>query len=106
MDSLNGKTAMGSLTYQSQGLHTSACLEFPLDTGEIFVLSHSWIPRKKVLANNEKIPYMQFVEDGSLTVCEAEYVEYEMIYDWFVNHSKTFSIEKIAYDRGEGVSSG
>ncbi|MDT2285549.1 hypothetical protein P7H17_04815 [Paenibacillus larvae] len=40
------------------------------------MLSHSWIPRKKVLANNEKIPYMQFVEDGSLTVCEAEYVEF------------------------------
>ncbi|AJK27666.1 terminase large subunit [Paenibacillus phage Norbert] len=101
IDSLNGKTAIGSFDLSESEDFTSACLEFPLDTGEIFVLSHSWIPRKKVLANNEKIPYMQFVEDGSLTVCEAEYVEYEMIYDWFVNHSKTFSIEKIAYDRAK-----
>ncbi|MDT2273601.1 terminase large subunit [Paenibacillus larvae] len=79
IDSLNGKTAIGSFDLSESEDFTSACLEFPLDTGEIFVLSHSWIPRKKVLANNEKIPYMQFVEDGSLTVCEAEYVEYEMI---------------------------
>lgn len=34
--------------------HSSACLEFPLDTGEVFVYSHTWVPEKKVEENNEK----------------------------------------------------
>ncbi|MEV3558733.1 terminase TerL endonuclease subunit, partial [Paenibacillus larvae] len=41
IDSLNGKTAIGSFDLSESEDFTSACLEFPLDTGEIFVLSHS-----------------------------------------------------------------
>lgn len=78
---------------------TSACLEFPIvDTGEVFVLSHSWVPMKKVLEGNEKIPYREYEELGLLTIIPGDYVKKEYVYDWFVEQSKRFIIEKITYD--------
>ncbi|NBI30746.1 terminase large subunit [Chengkuizengella marina] len=77
---------------------TSACLEFPLDSGKVFALSHSWIPRKKVLANNEKIDYLGLSEQGLLTIVDEEYIRLEVVYDWFMEQSKIYSIEKIMYD--------
>ncbi|MCP1355459.1 terminase large subunit [Aneurinibacillus migulanus] len=78
---------------------TSACLEFPItETGEVFVLSHSWIPEKKVLQDNENIPYREYEELGLLTIIPGEYVKKEYVYDWFVEQSQHFSIELITYD--------
>ncbi|MBM7109114.1 Phage Terminase [Brevibacillus laterosporus] len=78
---------------------TSACLEFPIiETGEVFVISHSWVPYKKVLLENEKIPYREYEGLGLLTIVKDEYIRKELIYDWFVEQSKTFIIEKITYD--------
>ncbi|ARF67223.1 terminase [Paenibacillus larvae subsp. pulvifaciens] len=78
---------------------TSACLEFPIyETGEVFVISHSWVPEKKVLLGNEKIPYYEYEEMGLLTIIKGEYVKKEYVYDWFVEQSKLFIIEKIMFD--------
>lgn len=100
MDQLRGKTCTGAYDLSETEDFTSACLEFPLpETGEIFVLSHSWIPRKKVIAANEKIPYMEWAEQGLLTISDHDYIEYEMVYDWFIEQSKKYQIELITYDR-------
>lgn len=81
---------------------TSACLEFPIvETGEVFVISHSWCPRAKVLANNEKIDYLDMNEKGLLTIVDEEYIRLELIYEWFIEKSKIFTIEKIMYDRAK-----
>lgn len=78
---------------------TSACLEFPIvETGEVFVISHSWVPEKKVLLDNEKIPYREYEQAGLLTIVKDEYIKKELIYDWFVEKSKTYTIELITYD--------
>lgn len=78
---------------------TSACLEFPIiETGEVFVISHSWVPEKKVLEDNEKIPYREYEELGLLTIIPGVYVKKEYVFDWFVEQSKQFIIEKITYD--------
>lgn len=78
---------------------TSACLEFPIvETGEVFVLSHSWVPYKKVLEGNEKIPYREYEELGLLTIIPGDYVKKEYVYEWFVEQSTKFIIEKITYD--------
>ncbi|UED78041.1 terminase large subunit [Brevibacillus sp. DP1.3A] len=78
---------------------TSACLEFPLvDTGEVFVIEHSWVPMRKVLEGNEKIPYREYEELGLLTIIPGDYVKKEYVFDWFVEQSKRFIIEKITYD--------
>src|SRR5699024_12724810 len=77
---------------------TSACLEFPLDDGNVFVLSHSWIPQSKVDAENENIPYKEYERLGLLTIIPGEYVEIEYVYDWFVEQSDKYSIKLIIYE--------
>ncbi|WP_429739624.1 terminase large subunit [Bacillus smithii] len=98
LDSLRGLFCIGGFDLSQTEDFTSACLEFPLASGEVFVLSHSWVPRKKVLMNNEKIPYEALEKDGLLTICEKDYVEYEDVEDWFIQQSKKFKIELITYD--------
>jgi phage terminase large subunit-like protein len=96
---LEGMPCIGGFDLSQTEDFTSACLEFWLDTGEIFVLSHSWIPRKKVIVNNEKIPYYyEWEKEGLLTICESDYVEYEKVLEWFIEQSKRFRIELITYD--------
>ncbi|EZP75013.1 phage-terminase large subunit [Parageobacillus genomosp. 1] len=98
IEKLVGMPCIGGFDLSQTEDFTSACLEFWLDTGEIFVLSHSWIPRKKVIADNEKIPYYEWEQEGLLTICEGEYVEYEKVLNWFIDQSKRFRIELITYD--------
>ena len=98
IESLRGRPCVGSFDLSQTEDFTSACLEFLLDSGEIFVLSHSWIPEAKVKKDNEKIPYREFEREGLLTICPGEYIDYRYVFDWFTKHSATFLIEKIMYD--------
>lgn len=98
IEKLVGMPCIGGFDLSQTEDFTSACLEFWSDTGEIFVLSHSWIPRKKVIADNEKIPYYEWEKEGLLTICEGDYVEYEKVLNWFIEQSKRFCIELITYD--------
>ncbi|MGG4011424.1 terminase large subunit [Bacillus smithii] len=98
VESLRGHPCVGGFDLSQTEDFTSACLEFPLASGEVFVISHSWVPRKKVLMNNEKIPYEALENDGLMTICEKDYVEYEDVEEWFIQQSKHFEIELITYD--------
>ncbi|EIT85917.1 phage-terminase large subunit [Fictibacillus macauensis ZFHKF-1] len=99
IDFFAGATCIGAFDLSETEDFTSACLEFPMmATGEVFALSHSWIPRKKVIADNEKINYEAYAKAGLLTIVEGEYVRHELVYDWFVAMSSKYSIQKIAYD--------
>ncbi|WP_078428772.1 terminase large subunit [Alkalihalobacterium alkalinitrilicum] len=96
---LQGKTAIGGYDLSDSEDFTSACLEFPLlKSGEVFVLSHSWIPRKKVNEGNEKIPYHEWKDAGLLTIVEDEYINEDYVYEWFVKQSERYNIELITYD--------
>lgn len=98
VETLAGKPCVGSFDLSQSEDFTSACLEFPLDNGMVFVLSHSWVPQRKVDLDNEGLPFQEWKEAGLLSICKGRYVKYEMIYDWFVEQSKRFSIELIGYD--------
>lgn len=95
---LEGKHCIGGFDLSDSEDFTSACLEFPLEDGKTFVLSHSWIPMSKVKEDNEKIPYLEFQQEGLLTTIPGEYVKKEYIFDWFVEQSQRFGISKIMYD--------
>lgn len=98
-DELRGRPCIAGFDLSQTEDFTSACLEFWLDTGEIAVLSHSWIPEKKVLSDNEKIPYREWEKHGYLTICkEGDYVDYRLVYNWFVDQSKRFNIEIVTFD--------
>ncbi|GIO57909.1 terminase [Paenibacillus cineris] len=94
-----GKGCVGGFDLSDSEDLTSACLEFTVpETGEVLVLSHSWVPEAKAKMDNEKIPYYERQREGLLTIVPGEYVKKEYVYDWFVEQSKRFAIEKIMYD--------
>lgn len=95
---LEGKVAIGGYDLSSTEDFTSACLEFPLDDGNVFALSHSWVPQAKVDQDSENINFKEFEDKGWLTIIPGEYVKYEYIYEWFVKNSKHYIINKITYD--------
>lgn len=97
-ESLVGAPCVGGFDLSATEDFTSACLEFPLADGRVFVLSYSVIPEKKVKLDNEKLPYREWEQEGWLTICPGEYVDYKYIYNWFVGMSKKYSIQKICYD--------
>jgi len=99
LDDLIKKACIGGFDLSDSEDFTSACLEFPfIETEEVFVLEHTWIPEKKVIENNEKIPYREYEDQGLLTIIPGDYVKKEYIYDWFVEQSKLYYIEKIMFD--------
>lgn len=91
--------AVGGFDLSDSEDHTSACLEWAIpSTGEVVLLSHTWVPQSKVDSDNEKIDYRALKEEGLLTIVPGEYVRKELVFDWFVEQSKKYSIEKIMYD--------
>jgi phage terminase large subunit-like protein len=97
--SLHGAEAVGAYDLSDSEDFTSACLEFPISaTGDVFVLSHSWIPRKKVNKDNEKIPYLEWEKEGLLTIVDEDYINEDLVHDWFKKQSDHFNISQITYD--------
>lgn len=98
LDILKGQECIGGYDLSSTEDFTSACLEFPLEDGQVFALSHSWVPQAKVDKDNESINYREFEKEGWLTIIPGEYVKHEYVFDWFVEQSELYSIKKIGYD--------
>lgn len=97
-ESIKGEIAVGGYDLSDSEDFTSACLEFPLKDGKIFVLSHSWIPRKKVLLNNEKIPYQELEDEGLLTIVDEDYINEQYVFDWFEEQAQKYNVDVITYD--------
>lgn len=98
LDELAGRECYGGFDLSTSEDFTAAALEFPLDDGRLFVLSHSWVPQKKVELDQEKIPYYEYAMQGLLTICPGEYITQETVYEWFVKMAETYSIRTIGYD--------
>lgn len=96
---LQGTTAIGGYDLSDSEDFTSACLEFPIhSTGEVFVLSHSWIPKKKTILDNEKIPYKEWEDAGYLTIVDEDYINEDHVYRWFRKQCELYDTELITYD--------
>jgi phage terminase large subunit-like protein len=95
---LEGMNCIGGFDLSQTEDFTSACLEFVLDDGRIVLLSHSFIPKRKIELDNEKLPYRQWKKERLLTICPGDYVDYQYVLDWFIDQSKRFHIDLITYD--------
>lgn len=98
LQELQGHNCIGGFDLSKTEDFTSACLEFPLDDGRVFVLSHSFVPRRKVELDNEGLPFWEWEKEGLLTICPGDYVDYKHVYDWFVKQSEYYAISLITYD--------
>lgn len=97
-DSLLGRRCYGGFDLSSREDFTAAALEFPLDDGRVFVLTHSWVPQRKVDLDNEKIDYYNLAMTGYLTIVPGEYVRQEEVYQWFCEQRDKYEIELIGFD--------
>ncbi len=98
LESLKGHLCYGGFDLAETEDFTSACLEFPLPDNWFFVLEHSWVPMKKVKENHEKLDWKRLVDDGVLTIVDTDYVEYEVVFEWFLKQRELYSIDSIGYD--------
>ena len=98
MESLLGRRCYGGFDLSNREDFTAAALEFPLDDGRVFVLLHSWVPRRKVDLDQEKIDYYGLAMKGYLTIVDGEYIQQEDVYDWFMAQSNLYEIVTIGYD--------
>lgn len=97
---LRGLMCIGGYDLSSSEDFTSACLEFPLDDGRVFVLSHSWIPQAKIDADRENMgnSFKEWVEHDWLTIVPGEFVHKEDVYDWFIAMAQIYGVALITYD--------
>lgn len=95
---LLGRECYGGFDLSLTEDFTAAALEFPLDDGGFFWLGHTWIPQKKVDADNEKIPYYEWAMQGYLTIVPGDYVRYESVFEWFQDACRKYEIRSIGYD--------
>lgn len=98
IEKLRGELCYGGFDLAETEDFTSACLEFPLAGNDFFLLEHSWAPEKKVQLDHEKLDWQTLVDSGWLTIVPGEYVDYNLVYQWFCDMRKLYRIDSIGYD--------
>lgn len=97
-ENLMGMRCYGGFDLSSTSDFTSACLEFDLGNNQFFVLSHSWVPETKVKEDREKLDWKELIRRGWLTTVPGEYVDYNYVFNWFMEQKGKYKIETIGYD--------
>lgn len=82
---------------------TSACLEFPLDDGGVFILEHSWIPKARYKRDKNPERIRKWEHDGEITIIPGDYVDYSYVLDWFQEQSQKYNILQINYDPAKAL---
>lgn len=98
IDTLKGEICYGGFDLSESEDFTSACLLFPLADGQFYVMSHSWVPRKKIEENREKLEWIELEKNGHLTIVNNDYVEYELLMQWFEVMRKIYRIDSTGFD--------
>lgn len=95
---LKGQLCYGGFDLAETNDFCSACLEFPLPNNDFFVLEHSWVPRKKIKEDKEKLDWLTLEREGVLTFVDKDYVEYELVLEWFLKQIELYRIDSIGFD--------
>lgn len=81
---------------------TSVAVEFPLGDGRLAVLSHSFIPRDKMLERmkTDRQPYDVWERQGWLTVIPGAVVDQQAIIDWIDGHATEYGwqVQEVCVD--------
>lgn len=103
LETLKGKKCVGGFDLSETEDFTSAVLEFPLEDGEVFIMQHTFIPQARYDRDNNKERIDKWRKEGDLTIIPGEYVNYEYVYDWFVEKSEIYQIVQINYDKAKAL---
>jgi phage terminase large subunit-like protein len=98
IETLKGQLCYGGFDLAETNDFCSACLEFPLPDNNFFVLEHTWVPRKKIKEDKEKLDWLTLEREGVLTFVDKDYVEYELVLEWFLKMREIYRIDSIGFD--------
>lgn len=101
--SILGRYCVGGYDLSETEDFTSAGLEFPLDDGSVFWLNKSWIPESRFKLDKNQDRLREWEKQGYLEIIPEDYVQYEYVYDWFVEQSKKYKIQQINYDPNKAL---
>ena len=54
--------------------------------------------KKKSQRKHEKLDWQRLVNDNVLTIVDTDYVEYELLLEWFLRQREMFTIDSIGFD--------
>ena len=100
---LEGRDCVGGYDLSDTEDFTSACLEFPLDDGGVFVLEKSWVPRHRVEIDKNQERVADWERRGELEVIPGDYVDYSYVLDWFREQAKKYNILEVRYDPAKAI---
>lgn len=103
LDTLTGRACYGGFDMSTREDFTAASLEFELDDGRTFWLHHSWVTRRKVDRNDEKVDFYTWAMMGYLTIVDGEFIEQDLVFDWFCKMAQVYEIVKIGYDPANAI---
>ena len=98
MQLLEGRACYGGFDLSLSEDMTAAALEFQLDDGRYYCLCHAWTTRRKVNLDQEKLPWEHYAMCGWLTIVDGEYINHDLVYEWYVQMRQHYDITAIGYD--------
>lgn len=100
---LDGRDCVGGYDLSDTEDFTSACLEFPLDDGGVFILEKSWVPRHRVEIDKNQERMADWERRGDLEVIPGDYVDYTYVLDWFKEQADKYNILQVNYDPAKAI---
>lgn len=102
-DTLLGRSCIGGYDLSETEDFTATGLEFKLDDGSIFWKMQSFVPEERVRIDKNPERLQEWEKQGYLTIVPGEYVNYEYVYNWFVEQAKKYKIQQINYDPNKAL---
>lgn len=103
LEELRGRECVGGYDLSDTEDFTSACLEFPLDDGGVFILEHSWIPHARYERDKNPERIRKWEHNGEVTIIPGNYVDYSYVLDWFKEQAQKYDITIIRYDPAKAI---
>lgn len=100
-EDLRGRVCYAGLDLASVGDVTALALLFPHEDGGYDVLMRYWVPQDgaKRRADKDRVPYVQWIEDGLMTATDGTRTDYDRIREDIRDLADTYALQSISYDR-------
>ncbi|WBY48562.1 terminase large subunit [Latilactobacillus curvatus] len=103
LESLEGMECIGGYDLSETEDFTAAGLEFKLEDGRVFWLMKSWVPQARFDIDKNPERLREWEQAGYLEIIPGDYVNYEYVYNWFVEQAKHYKISQINYDKAKAL---
>ena len=97
-ETLRGRVAYAGFDLSTREDFTAAAVEIPLDDGRVYVLHHSWVPRKKLETVPEGTDFYTWAMQGYLSIVDADYIEQDQVAEWIWQQAQVYDLLGVGYD--------